>query len=327
MLIRTIPQIKSYSNIHKNTAWESLAPYVILVEGSIVKSILDTTTLQALEDAIENETLSEEQSTLLSFLMPMIANFSLYHAMPQSNAAFSDLGITSQSSQNGTNSPAAMWQYNDLRVSYFRVADSYREQAYKYLQENKDYFTDWAGSSCYTQFNQLFIRSNTELNAIIGKGESVNTFLSLKTFIEIAEFKYILPTIGRDFSEELKGKRNENTLKPYETILLEYIQKVIGWACLYEAAPTLRVIIQDGVMTTAMPAERSQVFAPISDSQLVSIRQDALDKFSTFLAAFKKYLDDNHTNFPTYEQSDYFTNHIKEYSIPNNRWKKSFRLT
>ena len=306
MLVRDTESIKASTGINKNIAWNTLLPFVMQAELKFAKAVLGDTLYSLLDTNITNDSLTPEQEELLTFAKPMIANFSMYIAAPQLNIHISELGFQDVSAKEGTSSPTSVGKYNDARLSFWRTADDYREFTYSYLQSNQSSFPDWVSSTAYTIYSKYFFRSNAELNEYLGMGSSVSTFLTLRPHIKLCEEKYITPVLCADFVQDLKTKNAENNLSLDELTLMDKIKSALAWLTIFEAAPTLNAVIEDGVLITALPEMRNKVFAVLTKEQISLLRQDAQDKGMMYLAALKLYLDKNHDKYPIYEATDCF---------------------
>jgi hypothetical protein len=288
-------------------AFASLRPYIIQVENEIAKTVLGVITYSQLDDAITNDSLTSEQSELLTFVQPMIAYFMAYYAMPTGNIIFSDMGVQQMSSKEGTSNPAELWRYNDARTSLFRSGDLYREFSYNYLQANQATFTDWSASDSYSFATSLLIQNSAELHRYIGKGQNIGTFQSLRPFMALAQEKYLQPLLCEVFLKELLDKRNTGiAYNSYELRVVDYAKTALAWFGLYEAMPSLKAIIIDGSMVTSMPAESSRIYQPLSTEDKNEIMADAEKKGETYLSLLETYLDAHASNLPTYNTSPCF---------------------
>jgi hypothetical protein len=218
-----------------------------------------------------------------------------------------------------------MARYNEAKASFWKAADDYREFAYLFLQEQQSLFPDWVNSPSYTIYSGLFFRSNTEIREYVGMVSSVSTFLAIKTNIKLAEDRYILPLVSAAQAEQLKKANRENVLTAQEAMLLDKIKSALGWLALYESAPGLRAVIEDGVLFTALPPEKN--LAQIMSKEDVEVyRADAFIKGNMYLSQLKEFLDQNAAAYPLYFNSPQYQLRKEEYSLPQNRGKKSFGL-
>jgi hypothetical protein len=301
MIVTSTAEVKEAIGVNKNISWDSLSPHMKMVEDTIAVDMLG----KDLYDIIEaNSSLTPYQAKLRGYMQTIISAFGMYYAAPQLNMSMSDIGLTEHRSVDGSASPVQLWRFNDVRSSMFFAGDTYRDLAYKYMQDNQDEFTEWVASDSYTIYNKLFVRSNKDLHQALGKGERVGTYLTLVPFLEIAQQKYLNAILCNGLYADLLEKQKTNdTLTTYEAQAIYYAKAASAWFSLAEALPTIKVLMISGTMVTSMPAESSKVVAPISDTEKNIICQDAMNKGNLFLATLKKYLYDNVSEFPLYEES------------------------
>lgn len=326
MLVRTVEKIKEFTGINKTMSWDTIKPFVLQAEIKYVKPVLGDALYAALNQAIDDDTFTSEQTALLEFVYPMATNLAMYIAAPQLAIQMSDMGFMQVSSKDGTATPASTPKYNDARLSLWKTGDDYREFTYAYLQANQSAFSAWTSSSAYSVYSSLFVRNNLELNDYLGMGNSVSTFLTLKPHIKLCEDKYILPIICTALAADIKTKNKENTLSVTEADLLDKIKNAIAWLALYEAAPTLKAIIEDGNLITAMPGESHRLYATLSKEELSDIKIDASAKGLMYLSRLKEYLDLNASDFTLYTESACYKSRASDYSLPENSASTSFGL-
>lgn len=324
MIVRDTSIIKEHTGINRNIAWATLSPFAKQSEIKYVIPVIGQALYDEINTAIDNDDLTNAHIKLLEWLYPMIANFTIYTAAPQLNIHISELGFQEQSSKEGTSHVASMIRYNDARLSLWRTAIDYREFTYTHLRTNQTNYPLWAESEAYVVYNQLFIRESKELHTHLGYGQSVSTYLTLRPYINMAEETYIYPILGDTMCAHLKKQRETDDLTPEEKQLMEKILPALSWAALYQAAPTLTAVLEDGNLITALPPEQSKVFSPLSEAQLSKIQADAYAKSAQYLSRLKAFLDENISTYPLYENSPAAKNRQTEYNLPNNYGKKSF---
>lgn len=326
MIVRETSTIKAHTGINKNLSWDTILPFCRQAEEKYAKTMLSSGQYAHLVDAIDNNSLTAIEMKLLDYLIPMIANFCMYIAAPQINVHISDLGFQELSSKEGTSHTASMIRYNDARLSFWRTADNYRELAYQFLQENIASFPLWESSDACSIFNQLLIRSGSELNAFLGYGSAVSTYNSLRASIIEVEHFFVVPVIGDTFLEHLKAQRKSNLLTPEEILLLDKLLPSVAWLALGMAATGLVAVLEDGNLVSALPPEQSKIFSPLNERQLAAIEINAKQKGERFLNQFKLFLDQNASTYPVYFNSTFYKIRNEDYNLPNNRNKSSFRL-
>jgi hypothetical protein len=306
--------------------YETLKPFITVVENGIVKTIIGAALYDTLDGAITGGNPSAEETAILELLRPMIANFTLYEALPQLSVMISDIGVQEVRSQDGSSAPAQIWRYNDSRWSYFRMGDQYRELVYKLLQENQSDYPDWVGSSAYTTYYQYFIKNNTDFHAEIGKGENCNTYLSLLPFLKLSQSRYITPLIGTAFQDALLDKVKTGSLSSEESEVISLIKSALAWFTLSESLPSISPILMDGNLITSYPGEKSRVYVPLSPDEKTALRLEAERKAGFYIGRLKNYLVDNASSLTLFDGSDEHTALIDENTPDYYASKNSFGL-
>jgi hypothetical protein len=317
-IITNTEGIKTHVPINKNTAWVNLKPFVLLSETKYIRPMLGAAYYAELADKIQAENLSVEETELVSLLAPLLANCSVYHASPIIRVVVSDNGIQEQKDTESTLTPASNAAYTEFRMNLWNNATLYRNLAFQYMQDNIGAFETWAESPSYTESQELFIRNNDQLSNELGMGDSVDTYMALRTHIKTAEQKYLFPILCTDFAAHLLTAIKEGTLTEYEEALIVHIKSASAWYGLYEAAPTLRATIQNGMLLTFLPIENSKVFQPIPFNEMQAIQSQAKSKAEGFIAKIIEYLDLNAADLPQYQDTTCYEKKMKANQLPLN---------
>ncbi len=312
-IVRDTATVNSATGINRATDWQRLLPFVQQAEYDIARTVLGVAMYELLVANIDANTVPPIQQELIKLLVPMISGFALSGFAGLFNIQMSGMGFVEVSGEKVT--PASQWKYNEAKVTLFRMGDKYREFVYYFLQKNHqdNDLQAWASSPAYTFYNELLIRNNSDLNQVIGKGENVNTFLTLLPFIRMAQEKYISPLLCADFLDTLleKIKDDETTLTLYEAKVVAYSKCILAWFALYEALPSLKAVIIEGVMVTSLPSETSKssfVSGILTQQERAEIRTDAATKAADYLLLLKAYLKGNALNLPNYTSTNCYQN-------------------
>jgi hypothetical protein len=236
------------------------------------------------------------------------------------------MGVQEASSDDGTSTPASYHAIADVKEEIADLAYSFMEQALAYMETEKAYFTDWAGSDSYTEIKSCFVWNTAIFNKHVNAGGSRHTFLAVRSQLIGVQEDVVYSQLGEAFYEDLLAKLKANTLSAAETKAVEKIQAWQSVAGLLRAVPMHRMKLIDGGIQI-----RSHLDGP---ERTLSAPVDAVKELKALLtsqaASYKtrliEYLDTNASLFPDYIASDYELGDGKPTRrLLDNRYKKSFR--
>jgi hypothetical protein len=338
-LFRNTKDLKKFADIHLQTDWDTLKPYVEQAEVTYIipfisKSMYDT--MHSLMNDTGNANKTFEQIFTNPFdleafkrIGKALANYSLFEALPFLNTAVGDLGVAQQSSKEGTTNPAAQWRYNDRRLAHLDNADRFTDQLLDYLEEHKDHFTQWASSASFTINKDLFIATSAKLSQYIPTNGSRRAFIAMRATIRLAEKKYIIPAIGEEMFNELKTQMQTNpaSISTNNLKLIPYIEEALAWAAYTDYLPFASLKFStDGVYVISSNDAIVQKVAA-STEQKTEAAAAANGNKLTFLASLKKFIDDHVDDYPTYKSSTTYETYNPRYTVPcNSKRSGHFRV-
>jgi hypothetical protein len=294
MLIRTIEEIKEYAKVNKNMAWDSLKDSVKKAERTYLLPILDTPQYSDIHADLIANALDATQSKLLDFCRNVVANSALYLAYPTLNHTVSDLGIQQNKSREGTSEPANQWRYQEGRFYYLSSATQAVEELYSFLQEHKSDFPLWVAGKGFSNYNDLFIRNNSELGKYLNTSDSVRAYVALQPYLRTAELKYIKAIVPNAKILELKTAQKNNALSTLQIEELESICFTIAACAYYDSIPHLSYEIGTQAISVAMIQDGMTKKQPLSMDERKMMLQSSKENKDFFLEQLKEtYTIDN----------------------------------
>jgi hypothetical protein len=310
MLINSTIELKQFTKVNKNMAWDSLQESVELAEQKYLLPVLDTPQYSDLQADLTANTLDADQTKLLKYCRRVIANGAMYLAYPSLNIHESDMGIQQTKSREGTSEPAVQWRYQEARNFYLVTAAQAIEDLYIFLQENKTTYLLWANGKGFSVYNELFIRNNKELGQYINTADSVRTYVAMQPYIRLAERKYIISVVTPTKVSELKTALLTNSLTTDQKAELEQIRFCLAWCAYYESIPFISYEIGTQAITVAMQLDGMTKKNAVSLEERKMLAKAAYDTMTPLLEDLKK----------TYIVSDEQTTE----TLPCNAFKNDF---
>jgi len=333
MLFKTTAELKLHiAAINKNTAWASLSPSVDMAERKYIIPLISQAQYDALDAAYNAapQTLTAHQTALLAYVQRSLAHYTFYEALPSLALMMSDMGVTEQTSSEGTAAPARQWVTRQLMEKAIADADLYADALLSFLEVNHANYPLWKASSAYTITKELYLTSVTDFEKHIPVGGSKRVWLNIRPFVSLCEIEYIVPAISQKLHDDLKAKilltPGTALSAPYLT-LLSKIQRTLAWLALYKALPFQAVQFTPGVGITSVSTADGHTSKTAADRiRYETAVTAATGSGMSFLRELKKYLDDHCADYPLYEFNDYENDGQPAYELPNNYGKRSFMV-
>jgi hypothetical protein len=314
-LFRNTADLKLFADIHRQTDWSTLKPYVEQAENSYIIPLLGQAQFNIFyspvhspsnaEKSFEQIFTDELQLECFRLVARSLANYALYEAFPFLNTSVGDIGVMQQQSKEGTATAAPQWRYESRRAAHLNVADSYADKMLAFLELHKSVFTPWAESSSFTINKELFIDDSVKLSKYLGTGESRRAYLALRPYIRLAEKQYIITAIGQETYDEIKAqmKTNPATFSETNQVLLPMIEEALAWSAYYDALPFIAIrITGDGVQVVSRNDGINNRNAASMDEKKEA-RAQAGRFMDSFLGTLRKYMDVNMDAYPLYRDS------------------------
>jgi hypothetical protein len=296
-LFKTIDEIKKYVSANLSSNIKTLLPDINQAEETYIKKYLGKEQYDALLTAYTAATADSPLSAIHQNLLEKCQ-------MPLANLAYADFSIIGQvdMSDEGirivtddSHKTAFQWQINDLRNDYFlKKGFNGLEALLSFLEENKDAYPTWKGSSAYTQFKEYFINSAAEFNKYYRINESRLTFLALETVMRTVEDFKIRPALSDTFFDEIKTAiKSGAALSDDHKKVMTYIVPAVAHLTIAAAIDDLSVeFIGNAFVINQYSTGQASNTKSTAQAELLGNKQkQAKQKGETYLKDLKDYLN------------------------------------
>ena len=301
-LFKDITEFKKYVSVNTNLEIDSIAPSISYAIDMYIIPAVGEAQLSTLEVAYNANSLTPSQTYLLEKIQPALANFSFYEYIPMAEVQVSESGIIRH--ENNQYKTAYQNQVKTLRQTTKEVAYNYVEALLEFLEGNEASFPQWVSSSAYTKNKQLFINTAREFEKHYPIMRGRETFRTLIPVINDVECFYILPAIGQGFFDYLKGKiLNKDNFPFQEAMALNLIRKALSNFAIAEASQQGWVkFVSNGVVFQEQKTAGFEVEEKTAKNEQISIKIRKAEEIGhKYIDKLKSYLNDNISDFPSYE--------------------------
>jgi len=150
-------RLKKLTGVYENFYDDVIQPFVLQAQDIYIQEKLGTTFYQGLKTRVLSGTTSATEQTLLNdYIAPMLANYSVYLALPSIHYRIKNKSVLVGTSEEGQIADLSEIKY--LRSSILDIAQFYGERTREYLRKNENSFPE------YINFDEDYMAPN-KLNA------------------------------------------------------------------------------------------------------------------------------------------------------------------
>lgn len=146
----------------------------------------------------------------------------------------------------------------------------------------------------------MLIKTKEELKKYISTLHKNTSHDTLLSFIEQAEFKYVMPFVGPELMEELQVAYDEGTLSEAQQTLLKLLGKAIAFYALLDTLPFLNASIGD----TGVMENQPSGSAPARQWVYHHLENSTATNADVFLDLALSHLDKHKDLFPAWSESE-----------------------
>jgi hypothetical protein len=309
----TVPQVQDttfqehYSGVNRSMAWDEITPGIRQATEQYVLDFIGEdfyNDLAAMYQA--GTTLSDEQKKTLELLQDCIANYAIYHILPEKRSILESLGVVENTPQGGS-SPAAYPIYKEKRRAALENGDKFLDRLLSYMEKQVTAgdtgFDMWKESSAYTLKTCDFFRHTTELDEFLNIQNSRRSFISLTRYMKQIEEDVIRPII----CDDLYALAVATTPLEAEAKLLPMIKKAVAYLGAAEAIPHHRIVIDgDGFRVVSQTDgwdDRRNMTNNVHETAIQALATRCQEQGRRAVAKLVQFLEDNIADYPDYENS------------------------
>jgi hypothetical protein len=289
-LITNISQIKSASTINFNSILSTWQPYIEEAEQFYIRPYIDES-FYLLLDAEVNGSGSgpTKYDQPLEKVRVAIALYALYLGADEISVSISAQGI--QTIQTDSHRPAMQYQIQNLKESWLARANRNVDIFLKWMDDHQDDYPEYHAIDA-----GLFLRNAREFQKFIDIRESRRVFIALKPIMLNIEKKYILPTISKEYFDELKEKLNgsgSEEMASDDQAVIDLIKPALAHLTLARGLREMSIDILDwGIFETSGNSFDRIMGKAIANQDRVSVMFEAnLKDGESDLKALQEYLD------------------------------------
>lgn len=296
-----------YSGVNTSMAWAELEPAIRQATDRFVLDFVGSELYDDLADKFQNDTaLTAAQARALQLLQDAIAFYSIYQILPEKNSVIASMGVV-QNTPDGGSQPVNQWGWKAKRWNALENADTFLDRLLNYLEAQVTasvaYFDLWKDSTAYSTKTSVFFRHTAELDEYLNIQMSRRSFISLVRFMRQVEEESIATLLCTDLYADIQAA----PLSAENAALIPYIRKAVAYLGAAEAIPHHRIVIDgDGfrvVSQTDQFDDRRNLTNNTHEAAINALQSRCEKRGREALSALAKFLEDNITDYPDYENS------------------------
>lgn len=331
MLIKNVDELIKFLGraVMNATTDDFIKPYIEDAQESIIVKAFGQELITELDNqhnSVSGAILSPHNALLLPKIQRALAWYAYLKYLPFSIGNDGDNGLQ----EIGTDStqPVRIGVLDKRQRETERNAVEGLERALAFLEANRANYATWTNSPSWTQYKSLFIWSATEMAKYLPTfGQNNRLYLNVRPYIALAEQDYILPILGQDMFDELKGVVLSNSITANQKALLTQVQRALAYTAYACALPDLNIVVLssgslrilsdfDGIYNQKSP-EPGQLKGFISAKKTEGQR---------LRNVLKRWITAHADDFPTFQSSSHFAKPSDNRLPDNSGYKKTFRM-
>lgn len=290
MLFNTIDELKaSLGTVHRNMNLGTLLSFVGHAETLHLVPVLG----EGLVEQLGNLPASEAPGHLVALrkrFRAALAYYVVLEAAPFLSVAFSELGISEQSTPNSA--PSRQWAYNNFVEAAAASADKLLDVALAWLDTHASDYQDELDSPEYRSRKQLLIGSAEELGRYVATAGSRRFFLALLPTLRQVEDFEICDLLGDDRLELLReGLASGEVPSAEAKKLLGLVRPVLAHRAIAQGVLSLNVALTGTSLRLLSDNEAIRQRQAASAEALSSLSQQATATADRYQAKLAAYLD------------------------------------
>lgn len=161
-----VEYLKAYSSVPLNFNYEEIINYSPIAEQIHILPIIGYPLYDELLDQVENNTLTELNSTLILKIYQVLAPAIVYEALPFQFARLTEVGL--QKHHSDTSEAISLSESRYMSGHLFGVVEHQKKMLIEFLEEYKDYYPLYQSSDCSCSLNKSrglkFLYTNKKYN-------------------------------------------------------------------------------------------------------------------------------------------------------------------
>jgi len=290
-------------------AIKTLREDIEAIELDLVNTYLGQAEYDKLEAALPSLEDGSKYHKLLKHVRRYVTAKSLWRGSSKINVQIDNSGISS--SMSDTSKPVREWMLTDVKAQLLNDACEYLDMLLSFLENNKEVYTDWAGSTQYKWNKELLINSLATFEKYYSLNGSHTTYRNLRATMMYVDDVQMQTLLGTAFYASIKNEISTAVSAETNVILNNFIYRIASFYTIGRALKTMTVsLVNGGVKITEYLAQMESGHnarqAEYKERELLGkqLEEDAC----MLISDMRKYLNANasDTVYALWKDSDHY---------------------
>lgn len=303
MLFKTTAELRDFIPVTSAFDFNDIKPFIERAEREDIIPYLSQEQYDDLNNDYNNEDVSDPvDADLLKYVRTPLAAIALHKYIPFGNINVGNAGFTV--TETSSEKIASQWRTEKLADASLDVYHQGIEQLLLFMEANTAQYTLWFESESYTESKECFINTAIEFSRWFAINKSRRIFVSIKTIMQRMELLHIRSITGQALYDEIKGQIVDDDLSEENKILLDIIRPAVANFTIAIATIELPLLFgRNGIHTSGTRAQTdsSAEEYPANAQQLSALHNHTEKTGENFKSQLKKFLFENHSEYPLYE--------------------------
>lgn len=228
-MIITTEQAKKHLKLNTSLSKDNFAPFIPDAERKYIKPFLGEELFSLIDAYASNpiELESPRLAALFPYVEVALSRFTLLIAAPSLDLHVGEQGFGVISS--GSIAPASRDRVRDFMASIEKLAWDNIEDMIRFLENNKDDYSEWVQSEAFTMHTKNLINSAVQFSKFVDIEESRLTFHRLRQDMANVEDRWVKTLISEEqFDAFIEMLRDGESFSPMQSKLLYHLQSFVA---------------------------------------------------------------------------------------------------
>lgn len=292
-------EFKEYLPVNLNLRFETIAPYLAIVEKKYVISLIGQPLMddiRAYYDSDGDEQNEAHYDELLDKVRCAVIRLAMWCGFDAIATQMSDTGFSSAIDKENR---LFRYQEENLKSAFKREGFDALDDVLEYLEENINFFENYTQSPAYTNRNNSLIKTTDMFDECYNIDKSRLVFLKMRQYVRDVELLRLQHRIGAAFYNELLTA--DESVARYAAILPN-IRRFVVYQSIAEGIGELhKVPTEKGLVFEENKTDGVEV-KTLEHAQLMETRIQFAEKAEKYLAAAITHIQSTKSDYPNYTQ-------------------------
>lgn len=303
LLFTSLEEFKEHQDLMLSFDFDVLKKYIRQAQFTYLPKVLDKVTLAALNadyEAADGDVsdMDPDFAALLPWVQDVIAPFALLAYHPFSKSKIGESG-------DEMRVIITKWASDETRAGLLESGYHALELLFKFLDENREDYEDWADSEKFTELKKSIVWNIDIFQQHVKINDSFWTFSNLRSHIQKAQDNKLVNITGKALLDEILAQIAIDDLSDENKALMPMATAAVSLLAFGDSLLFLPYKSDSNGFTVyeSLQGINSQYKKTLEPEQIKFIKNQIIAQGEEALASLRTYLYDNKDDYPLFTSS------------------------